>query len=811
MKDKNFKSALSILTLDLVREVLQRTGNLSESFNYIAQKIRELSGADTVVLIQHPKPSDANEFKILGISPQRRHHAVESLKNLPESIIKPLKTTVLNVAEQDGEMLKLIDQLKCRLSVLIPFNNVQTQFEGTWLVLGIPNEHHLNSIKEMLDIISGILAIALQNTLLIEKQDKIIKHKTESLLQSEEKYRTVADFAYDWETWIDPDGKYVYVSPACERISGYTAEEYINNPRLMFDITHPEDRDTVSEHFSSCTEEHDVEQIEFRLMNKKGAERWISHLCRPVYDGGRKFAGRRGSNRDITDRKKAEVELKESEEKYRSIVLTTSDGFWMTDINGKLSDVNSAYCSMSGYSKEELLEMEVRQLDSKESDAETADHIQNVMVKDEDFFESVHRRKDGSTFDVEIKTTFLPVSGGKLVTFIRDITTRKQFEANLQQSQKMEAVGKLAGGIAHNFNNILGSIVGYTEVALDDLPEESPAKSSLKEVLKSSHRAATLVKQILAFSRKKPPVQQPFDICLVVNSTLKMLRSTLPATIVINSNLSCSSCTILGDSTQIQQVLLNLCINAEQAMHETGGVIKVSISNTVLDAVEAQKFRNGLQPGTYITVTISDTGSGIDPEIIDNIFEPFFTTKPVGAGTGIGLSEVHGIIRTHKGAITLESVPGEGTSFHLLFPVAENKAVPEIEKSGPLPTGTERILFVDDEKSMAIMAKQSIERLGYKVTVQTDSKEALELFRKQPAGFDLVITDLTMPHMTGEMLTKEIVKIRDDIPVILSTGDLNVKADEKIKNIGIQSLIRKPFERQSIAKIIRDVLDKKQS
>ncbi len=330
-----------------------------------------------------------------------------------------------------------------------------------------------------------------ENELKITIDMALYKAQTEKIMrESENRFRTVADFAYDWETWIGPDGKYLYVSPACEKTSGYTAEEFTNNPRLMFDITHPEDRDIISKHFSRSSESSEDGQIDFRINTKNDGERWIRHLCRPVYDDERQFAGRRGSNRDITKRRNAENKLKESEEKYRSIVLTTSDGFWMTDTNGKLLDVNSAYCSMSGYSKEKLLELDVQHLDIKECSAETSDHIQKVMHKGEDFFESVHRRKDGSTFDVEIKTTFLPANGGRFFTFIRDITRRKQFEANFQQSQKLEAVGKLAGGIAHNFNNILGSIVGYTEVALDDLPEESPAKSSLEEVLKSSHRAA---------------------------------------------------------------------------------------------------------------------------------------------------------------------------------------------------------------------------------------------------------------------------------------------------------------------------------
>jgi signal transduction histidine kinase/ActR/RegA family two-component response regulator len=413
-------------------------------------------------------------------------------------------------------------------------------------------------------------------------------------------------------------------------------------------------------------------------------------------------------------------------------------------------------------------------------------------------------------FDTPIKN-----SDGSISKFeiFYDITERKQLEDNLQQSQKMEAVGTLSGGIAHNFNNILGSIMGYTELVIDEIPEnlqeDSLIRQNLNEVMKASRRASDLVRQILSFSRKSVGDKRPLNMNLVLNDAMKMLRSTIRTAIDIRQNISCPLDTVTGNKVEINQVIINLCINAEQAMLETGGVIEVSLENIDLKPEEVTKYRDDIQPGTYVQLTVSDTGPGIDRKIIDKVFEPFFTTKDVGKGTGMGLSAVHGIVTNYNGTITVESEPGKGTTFKVLFPVSQEKVETEVKAEEPLPTGTEHILFVDDEESFADMGKQLMERLGYKVTVKLNGNEALEAFRSKPDKFDLVIADYDMPKMTGDVLTKELLNIREDIPVIISTGYGHLITDGEIETKGVKVFIMKPFDMRQIAKTIRDVLDGK--
>lgn len=394
------------------------------------------------------------------------------------------------------------------------------------------------------------------------------------------------------------------------------------------------------------------------------------------------------------------------------------------------------------------------------------------------------------------------------MSMANDITDRKAAEENLRQSQKMESVGTLAGGIAHEFNNILGGIIGYAEIAKDDVPANSPVQESLDEILKFSIRARDIVRQILSFSRKGMKDMKPVQPHIIIKEELKVLRASIPATIEIRQNINERAGTIIADQTQLQQVGMNLCINAAHAMQGSGGVLEITFSPVALDAVTAKQYPD-LKPGSYVKLTVSDTGRGIDPKIIDKIFDPFFTTKKVGQGTGMGLSVVHGIVKDHGGAITVSSKLGQGTTFTLLFPRVEDAKEEEVEFAAIIPTGTERILLVDDEQGLVVLAKIMLERLGYTVTAMTNPLETLDLFRKNPQDYDLVITDLTMPHLPGDRLAAEITSIRPEIPVIIATGYSNAVDDDKLKGIGIKAFIPKPYQKQELAKTIRLVLDGK--
>ncbi|MBU0985982.1 MAG: response regulator, partial [Proteobacteria bacterium] len=389
----------------------------------------------------------------------------------------------------------------------------------------------------------------------------------------------------------------------------------------------------------------------------------------------------------------------------------------------------------------------------------------------------------------------------------RDITREVRLENQLRQTQKMEAIGTLAGGIAHDFNNILSAVIGYTEIALQDAQASSELQKNLQQVLKAGGRAKDLVKQILAFSRQSELESKPVKVKSIIREALKLLRASLPSTIEIRQNLQSNSA-VMADSTQIHQILMNLCTNAAQAMQEKGGILDVTLTEVQLDNEFAAQYPE-IAPGTFIKLTVADTGHGIFPETQDRIFDPFFTTRGKSEGTGMGLSVVHGIVQGYKGAITVTSDPGKGSIFTIFLPVIESVVALEIQTEDPMLSGTERILFIDDEEFQVHLGQLMLERLGYNVVTETSSLKALELFRNSPEDFDLVVTDLTMPKMTGDKLGKEIIAIRNDIPIIILTGYSQKITQENVQDMGFKGFALKPIIMKDLAKIIREVLDQR--
>jgi signal transduction histidine kinase/ActR/RegA family two-component response regulator len=383
---------------------------------------------------------------------------------------------------------------------------------------------------------------------------------------------------------------------------------------------------------------------------------------------------------------------------------------------------------------------------------------------------------------------------------------KRKMESQLQQAYKMEAIGTLAGGIAHDFNNILSAILGYADMAKDDAPEGSSIRHDLEKVLQAGNRAKKLVKQILAFSRQTDTECILFQPANIVKEAIKMLRPTIPATIDINQNINPKAGVIFADPSQVHQILMNLCTNAFHAMEETGGTLDISLKETELDKKDLV-HEPGVGAKTFVQLTVKDTGPGIAPEIRDRIFDPYFTTKEVGKGTGMGLAIIHGIVKSYGGFISLVSEPGKGSAFHVYIPSVEKEVLPETTESEDIPRGKERILFIDDEEYIADMGKDMLERIGYSVTIRKSSLDALEKFQNKPDLFDLVITDQTMPGMTGVDLAKRMLLIRPDIPIILCTGYSTTISEEKAKTIGIKEFAYKPILTKDIAKLIRKVLD----
>ncbi len=388
---------------------------------------------------------------------------------------------------------------------------------------------------------------------------------------------------------------------------------------------------------------------------------------------------------------------------------------------------------------------------------------------------------------------------------------RAEFAKRLRQAQKMEAIGTLAGGIAHDFNNILAAIMGYTELSLLDIKTGRDVSGHLHEINKAVLRAKDLVRQILSFARGKGDEINPVKLKNIVAEALKLLRSTLPATIVIRSNIQTDSY-VMANPTQVHEIVMNLCTNAAHAMEEGGGVLEVNLKDVIVESsAPLVRSGSGFKPGEYVKLTVSDTGHGISPDIIERIFDPYFTTKKHGEGTGMGLAIAHGTVKSYRGKITVESEPGKGTVFTVYLP-AEEKKDPYVPRDAKkTPTGTERILFIDDEPALARMGGQILERLGYSVVTRTDSLDALELFRAAPREFDLVITDMTMPNMTGDKLSAALKAIRLDIPVVLCTGYSNRIPDARTASTEIDGLVFKPLAMDELAKTIRSALKKTKS
>ena len=543
---------------------------------------------------------------------------------------------------------------------------------------------------------------------------------------------------------------------------------------------------------------------------EENPEGWIDVSAYPMKDAQGRVLAVIEYVKDITDRKRVEEALRESEEKYRTVLETSLDPIVVYDMEGKVTFFNPAFTRIFGWTLEERLGKKMDLFVPDDAWPETRKMIEKVLAG-ENFsgFETLRYTKEKNIVHVNISAAIYKDQNGKpigSVINLRDITEQKKLEGQLHHALKMESIGTLAGGIAHDFNNIIGIILGNTELAMDDVPEWNRARFNLEEILTASRRAKDMVRQLLSFARKTQLEKKPTDIIPIVKDSLKLLRSSLPTSIELRQNIAKNIATIMADPTQINQVLINLCTNADHSMPD-GGVIEVTLKNVALDEDTAAQHAD-VTPGRYVNLIVSDTGHGISQEEIDRIFDPYFTTKELGKGTGMGLAVVHGIVKGHNGLITVQSEIGKGTTFSIVFPAVEKQAVSEPETGEELPTGDERILFIDDEEPLVKMGHQRLERLGYKVDATTSPIEALERFRSRPDQFDLVITDLTMPKMTGDRLVKEILNIRPDIPVILCTG-FSEKIDEKKANaIGAADYIEKPLDKRDFAFKIRKVLDK---
>lgn len=519
--------------------------------------------------------------------------------------------------------------------------------------------------------------------------------------------------------------------------------------------------------------------------------------------------------RDITERKKAENALRESEERYRDMFRNNHAVILLIDpSSGDIVDANPAAVSFYGYSTSRLKSMNISQI-NRLSFEDNLKKMEMVRQEKKTHFYFRHHLASGDTKDVEVYTGTIKMQGKELLfSIIHDVTEYKKneeerinLEAQLIQAQKIESIGTLAGGIAHDFNNILSPIIIHSEMIMDDLDLDSPLQEDAKAIYDAGKRARDLVKQILTMARKRSEEKILLKSSIIIKDAIKFLRSTIPTTIDIRYYNKTVKDTVLADPTLLNQIVMNLCTNAAHAMRESGGLLEITLSNKTIEYNRMNGINN-LSPGKYLEISVKDTGTGISPEIIDIIFEPYFTTKEPGEGTGLGLAIINGIVQNYGGGVSVQSRPGKGSAFYVHIPLAEIESPNKDNEVHELPKGNERILFIDDELPTVNVMRRMLEKLGYSMTATKSSIEASKIFRAGPDSFDLVITDMTMPDMTGKELSMELRAVRSDIPIILCTGFSDQIDENEARERGINAFIIKPIVMSEIATTIRNVLEK---
>ncbi len=526
----------------------------------------------------------------------------------------------------------------------------------------------------------------------------------------------------------------------------------------------------------------------------------------PYLESAAGSSGMIGISRDLTKR----IEMEQEVKRLAVAVEQSTESIMITDVAGIILYVNSAFEMISGYSSGEVIGQHPDLLKSGKHDGAFFAKLWDTIAAGKTWEgEITNCNKDGNYYVEEVVIYPIRNDAGDVINYVsisRDITQEMAIEKHLRQQQKMNAIGELAGGVSHDFNNILTAILGYVALCMNSVEEESKTYGYLKEIVKAGDRATKLVRQILTFSRQEEQEFHSMELQSVIEDSLSMVQTTMKKSIAVETDIEPDCGPILGDVTQLQQVMVNLCTNASHALGKDGkGTLSVVLKSIEIDERMAEEQTVEIHPGSYACVTVSDTGCGMPPEVLERIFEPYFTTKKKGEGTGFGLSIVHGIVRKHRGVISAVSEEGVGTTFTLYIPLllSDSELQQQEASRASSAKGHGRILFVDDDETVLSMGREILESFGYTVITGTNGRRALEIFEQNPSDFDVLVTDYSMPEMNGHELIRHVLKIRPEIPAILCSGYMEKIEGENLKELGHSAFLAKPLDWCELSRTIQ--------
>ncbi len=646
--------------------------------------------------------------------------------------------------------------------------------------------------------------------------ERSLELSSQELLQSNSEMRAVIKTFPDLFLWLDREGTILDCKEGSTTNLFLPADELVG--KRIQNIPQKAIGDQFEEAIHRVQREKTMISMEYSLFLKGRRHFYESRIIPLLEDQCLCII------RNITERKEAEAALRQSEERYRklyeetrkaeevyrSLLHSSADAIVMYDLEGKVKYLSPVFTQLFGWRQAELEGRKIPFVPESEEES-TAFLVKEVALQGNPVhgFETRRLTKDGRILDVSASASrFNDHEGNPSGTLVvlRDITEKKRLAAHFRQTQKMESIGTLAGGIAHDFNNLLSAIMGYTEMSLAEAPKNGKIEKRLARVLQASERARDLVNQILTFSRQKELVKKPLQVRPLVTEAMKLLRASIPSNIQFQVDIAEDAGIILADPTQIHQLLMNLCTNAAHAMQEKGGTLTVRVENIRINK-EDRHPHSDLVEGEYVVLTVTDTGHGMPPQLMEKIFDPYFTTKKHGEGTGLGLSLVHGIVQGLEGFIRVTSKQGVGTTFRILVPRLESGEREVVTEKPVLSIGNESILLVDDEDFVLDMTREMLESLGYTVVARISSLEALHAFCANPERFDLILSDQMMPTMTGLELAVKIRAVRPSVPFVLCSGFSNRITEDKAREAGISAFLYKPILKQDLAETIRRVLD----